>query len=262
MKKLLTLLVAVMLLSGAMGVGKAQAYSFPVGDIKFLMDGYSYFYQVATDEGDSELRGVFNIARYQFEGSEYPTLVPEINIRFGGLKEEIDIISGGGTGYFSGGWAEMYFNEVGTYQAALNTINTTSLAGSTVFNSKDFALEFVTAPLILGLEFAHIYEGGQYSFKTLYDSIDNEYKNNAYLNAIDGLYLTSFDTNTRFGGTDLSFSAITTLSGLLNSQLQILKFDTESSSVTGHVVPEPGTILLLGAGLLGLAATARRRTRN
>lgn len=72
--------------------------------------------------------------------------------------------------------------------------------------------------------------------------------------ALGGLAKGNFDTNTQpfpTGGADVSFSTTFT------SAAQSFKFG--SGTFTSNTIPEPGSIALLGVGLLGLAAMRRRK---
>ena len=72
------------------------------------------------------------------------------------------------------------------------------------------------------------------------------------LDVVDGLAKGNFDTNTREDGADMvmssSFQPLASVPGMLKGDIQL----------TGNSIPEPGSIALIGLGLLGLAARRRK----
>ena len=76
------------------------------------------------------------------------------------------------------------------------------------------------------------------------------------LDVIGGLAAANLDTNTQQGGADLKFSStFTTFTNSL-SPLEAIGAGT----VTGNSIPEPESLALVGLGLLGLAASRRRKS--
>lgn len=77
------------------------------------------------------------------------------------------------------------------------------------------------------------------------------------LDVVGGAAAAHFDTNTRADGADLSFSNSFTLFLPANNIFDAA--GTGNFAGNTLAVPEPASVLMFGAGLLGLAAVARRR---
>ena len=77
----------------------------------------------------------------------------------------------------------------------------------------------------------------------------------ADLDATGGLAMTNFDTNTRIGGSDVTFTSDFQPDGNLPA-----KNLTGNITLRGNTIPEPGSLALLGLGLAGLSFAQRRRS--
>lgn len=79
-----------------------------------------------------------------------------------------------------------------------------------------------------------------------------------FLDVTGGLAEGNFDTNTRLNGSDLAFT-----SSFQPANLNVPGFPLFGSvDLSGDTIPEPGSVLLLGGGLLGLYMGRRRRTKK
>jgi len=82
-----------------------------------------------------------------------------------------------------------------------------------------------------------------------------------WLNSLNVDLLTLNPTNFHFALTDMNIDTPTQVMGVQNNTLYIAH-SNENGSVTIDVVPEPGTVLLFGMGLIGLCITGYRRKKS
>jgi len=255
-----------MLLSGAMGVGKAQAFSFPLGGNKLLMDGYSYLYYDATSPESTTLRGVFGIdaiktwdpatgAVSDFDWFDEDN--PEyLSIRFGGL----DIA---GDGFFTGGWAELWLNDFNPLETeGVDETTSDAYAGpGTGYDKTDFGLVMTGGVKLLDLIFASgafpLNPDATFAFTPFPNGGAYTY---GYMDVIGGLLEDQFDSD--FFAINNEFFDVALEGSNAGANYNGWNYTGASYSAYANVVPEPGTLLLLGAGMLGLAACARKRRQN
>lgn len=92
----------------------------------------------------------------------------------------------------------------------------------------------------------------------LFDANNISGNGSGFLDVNGGLAESNFDTNGKFNGSDIQFN-----SSFIPAQVDVDGFPLFGSvDFAGDTIPEPGSVLLLGGGLLGLYMGRRRRTKK
>lgn len=225
-----------------------------VGDDFFATD--TIFETVVSGPGDT-LSGYGKINAINFENSFCPGC--ELTYQFGGFTLNSSfkdnnlnsVMDAGDNVFFTGGWVKMYVDFTPDYapdnfgsagdEGGANAL-WLDLTAKTLTNSlgQNGTLFSLLKAGILGTGT----EGGE---------------GNVNLDVIGGSAAGNFDTNQEAGGSDLymtsSFQPRNCISnGTCTSQYVI----GGTNEITGNSIPEPGTLGLLGLGLLGFGALRRR----
>jgi len=277
MKKLLTLLVAVMLLSGTMGVGKAQASAIFDLNLSGIGGGYGYYDDILsiTTSGFGFINqsygadGIFNdfdtFTEYAvFQQLGYKTS-PFTNLNFTGIPSNLmmfawaESLSGYATN-FNAGTFDYIFNPgsaIGIYigdYVTLDAVDAAYVASAT---------QIASLSLLAGAGAGSDgYLGGVDTGSTRLVSTLN------YSDTPSGVWSTDILGDL----TALSYPTYFILR-TTNSIIDFVPYDNENGkgfnavassegSIFVHPTPEPSTMLLLGAGLLGFAAVGRRVRKN
>lgn len=253
MRKLFVLFLMTMMLSGAMVVKDLHALSFQVGEYNFVMEGFSY-----TDSVTSELRGLLRVASIQNEDTlaviyQYGDDGDFLNVSFQDLfvASASDANTVGSVGYYSGGVAQLW-------NVADDSVYLANIAAGPTAPVFTGAL---IGDLLLDMDFAdRVFDDVlPYTFQSLVISAlpDLAIQTLGYLDIVGGDMIGTFDTNTFAEGTDVRLTGDAQLTGDTIDGWVV--FRNQNVAAQTNAVPEPGTMLLLGAGLLGLAGYARKR---
>jgi len=251
MKKLFAFFLMTLMLSSAMVVKDLYALTFSIGYYNFVMEGFSY-----TDPVTSELRGILRVASIQNDYAN--TIVYQygddgsfFNVTFQDLfvASASDPNTVGSVGYYSGGVAQLW-------NVADDSVYLANIAAGP--NADVFSGSLI-GDLLWDMEFADRVFGAPFTFQSLVISAlpDLAIQTLGYLDIVGGDMIGTFDTNTFAEGTDVRLTGDAQLTGDTIDGWVV--FRNQNVAAQTSAVPEPGTMLLLGAGLLGLAGYARKR---
>ena len=156
----------------------------------------------------------------------------ELTMRFGGFNTT-------STG-FTNGWLEVYYDTNDNFDVAGTPTNVTNATDGDLFFKLVATANSFSSTAGAGEPF---YQSGTLNVNWNIDQ------------AAGGLAWTNFDTNGQALGTDMFSSARSTFD-FASSPVSELG----NGSIKGNSIPEPESLALVGLGLLGLAASRRRKS--
>ncbi|SDB58373.1 PEP-CTERM protein-sorting domain-containing protein [Desulfonatronum thiosulfatophilum] len=297
MKRLLTVFLAAVLLSGMVMVGKAQAINLNLNywhkavtsqGVSYLSDHEQpYLWGVAqvgeirphlfSGPNQNIVAGPWDDPLYSTNGDGY------LALRFGNLlgTQSADNVSYFGASNMGTSYLELWWSDTNAYIPAMmsgpnpgglgayDTFAQDMPTGSTLLLSAIFqpGALWVEETATTGNPIADQTD----LFRANLNPADARAETLGYLDVVGGLWaellqvglhLSNYDALLADIGRDRGFDLRLEASNISMNPLYGWNFSIESGSATYYVIPEPGTILLLGLGLLGLAGVARIRRRE
>jgi hypothetical protein len=245
MKKIIMTLAALALAATA-----ANAEPILNGYVGPITIKYIGFENLVTSVGQT-LSGYYRVTEIDNANTLMPIWTPtatsQITGVFNGLTaSSITAVPGGFTIDFTAGSTALYLNTTNSFVA--------SNAASAALGTQILGVNFVP-----GIDPSDPTATFQADLKALTGFVNGSGTGYGAVVANSGILATELDSNKYLGGTaDLYFTAtLTDQSG--NNPVNPLYPVLESDPVSGAAVPEPGTLALLGAGMLGLIGFKRRK---
>lgn len=247
MKKILAAVAVVV----AMSAGQSYALTLDpyLGDVSMKFDGVSYYNQDTT-----ETQALYTMTSIGYNANGFPPST--VNIWNQGKNSEY-----------------IYGVATGTYDHIIVGNDIQNKGGSFAFYQFDHALSFTDFSTAMSLITTGtlVFQGNmtagvlssiygptidsQTTVKQVYDSKTGQGKGEGYADlTAGGLAYDLFNSNSQAGDTDLYF--------LFDTELAGDNYYIIHDPVYGAAVPEPSTMMLLGAGVLGLGLYGRRRARK